>query len=237
MNKPKLTIRLVERRPELPALVADSIIREVAERRLGPGDQLPTEQALATMFGVSRNVVREAMARLRSAGTIWSRQGSGFFVAEPPASLAPLRRPDPPPSAAEAFRDLFEARHALEPWIAALAAARREEADIARLGEAVSAMSAAPYGSRSWIDSDIAFHQSLAAATANRLLVQVLDAVIHRLRESLLAARVQPELATAAECTIREHQAIVCAVRAGNAPAAGEAVREHLVAAQRRLGG
>ena len=49
---------------------------------LKPGDQLPTEQALAKTFGVSRNVVREAIARLRSEQLVWSKQGRGAFVAE-----------------------------------------------------------------------------------------------------------------------------------------------------------
>src|ERR1700743_2680217 len=61
-----LKLRKVSRGPHLPTLVASSITREIAQGRLRPGDQLPTEQALATTFGVSRNVVREAIARLRS---------------------------------------------------------------------------------------------------------------------------------------------------------------------------
>ena len=82
---------------------------EAGERtgRLKPGDQLPTEQALATTFGVSRNVVREAIARLRSEGRIWSQQGRGAFVthASNPTVLAidyeTLQ-------SADSFRSLFE---------------------------------------------------------------------------------------------------------------------------------
>ena len=79
-----MTLKLdkVNRGPHLSTLVASSISREIAQGRLKPGDQLPTEQALATTFGVSRNVVREAIARLRSEGRIWSQQGRGAFVAE-----------------------------------------------------------------------------------------------------------------------------------------------------------
>ena len=79
-----MTLKLdkVNRGPHLSTLVASSISREIAQGRLKPGDQLPTEQALATTFGVSRNVVREAIARLRSEGRIWSQQGRGAFVAD-----------------------------------------------------------------------------------------------------------------------------------------------------------
>jgi DNA-binding FadR family transcriptional regulator len=65
-----LKLDLISRGPHLPALVASSISREIAEGRLKPGDQLPTEQALARTFGVSRNVVREAIARLRSENRV-----------------------------------------------------------------------------------------------------------------------------------------------------------------------
>ena len=77
-----LKLGKVNRGPHLPALVASSISREIAQGRLRPGDRLPTEHALATTFGVSRNVVREAIAKLRSEGRVWSHQGRGAFVAD-----------------------------------------------------------------------------------------------------------------------------------------------------------
>ena len=77
-----LKLGKLNRGPHLPALVASSISREIAQGRLKPGDQLPTEQILATTFGVSRNVVREAIAKLRSEGRVWSEQGRGAFVTE-----------------------------------------------------------------------------------------------------------------------------------------------------------
>ena len=118
-----MTLKLdkVNRGPHLSTLVASSISREIAQGRLKPGDQLPTEQALATTFGVSRNVVREAIARLRSEGRIWSQQGRGAFVADAnnPTVLTidyeALQR-------ADAFRSLFELRGILEVQAAALAA-------------------------------------------------------------------------------------------------------------------
>src|SRR6202008_969200 len=79
-----LKLDKVNRGPHLSTLVASSITREIAQGRLKPGDQLPTEQQLAQTFGVSRNVVREAIARLRSEGRIWSPQGRGPFVSDQP---------------------------------------------------------------------------------------------------------------------------------------------------------
>jgi DNA-binding FadR family transcriptional regulator len=62
--------------------VAKLISSEIIDGRLWPGDRLPAEQELSVMFDVSRNVVREAIARLRSEGTLRSRQGAGVFASE-----------------------------------------------------------------------------------------------------------------------------------------------------------
>src|SRR6476661_7158528 len=79
--------------PETLPLVAERLSDRPAARlggqidagALRPGDRLPTEQRLAEAHGVSRTVVREAVHQLRSRGLVRSRQGSGVFVAEPPA--------------------------------------------------------------------------------------------------------------------------------------------------------
>ena len=126
-----MTLKLdkVNRGPHLSTLVASSISREIAQGRLKPGDQLPTEQALATTFGVSRNVVREAIARLRSEGRIWSQQGRGAFVAD--ATNATVLTIDYDAlQRADSFRNLFELRGILEVQAAALAAKRRTKADL-----------------------------------------------------------------------------------------------------------
>src|ERR1700746_1497997 len=64
------------------AQVADWFGREIRAGHLASGEKLPTEQELIAQFGVSRTVIREAMASLRSEGLVVSRQGSGVFVAD-----------------------------------------------------------------------------------------------------------------------------------------------------------
>src|SRR3954451_11313466 len=66
----------------LPEEVAEALGRDLADRRYRPGDRLPTEQALAARFGVSRAVVREAISRLKSDGLVVSQRGSGLFAAK-----------------------------------------------------------------------------------------------------------------------------------------------------------
>src|ERR1700742_5229418 len=134
-----LRLGKVNRGPHLPTLLASSLSREIAQGRLRPGDRLPTEHALSATFGVSRNVVREAIAKLRSEGRVWSQQGRGAFVADTnnPTALSihrdALQKGD-------AFRSLFELRGILEVHAAALAARRRAKDDLARMQEALADM-------------------------------------------------------------------------------------------------
>ncbi|RUX03925.1 FadR family transcriptional regulator, partial [Mesorhizobium sp. M2A.F.Ca.ET.037.01.1.1] len=184
-----MTLKLdkVNRGPHLSTLVASSISREIAQGRLKPGDQLPTEQALATTFGVSRNVVREAIARLRSEGRIWSQQGRGAFVAD--ATNATVLTIDYETlQRADSFRNLFELRGMLEVQIAALAATRRSDADIVAMEQALDGMRTAPYGSVAWLKNDLGFHRAVAEATQNPYMGQFLVFVSERVRESILAA-------------------------------------------------
>ncbi len=61
--------------------IRDSLLRDIAERRYGPGDKLPTEAALARRFGVNRHTVRRALAALADDGLVHARRGAGVFVA------------------------------------------------------------------------------------------------------------------------------------------------------------
>jgi GntR family transcriptional repressor for pyruvate dehydrogenase complex len=230
-----LKLDRVNRGPHLPTLVASSISREIAQGRLKPGAQLPTEQALSQTFGVSRNVVREAIARLRSEGRVWSRQGRGAFVSE--ASHSTVLTIDYDESrGADAFRDLFELRGILEVQAAGLAAARRTADDLVSLREAHEAMAAAPYGSIAWLKADLGVHRAIAAATCNGYMVQFIGFVSERVRESILASGNQHKSDEMAKATLSEHERILATIEAGDSAAAQEAMRLHLDGAAERVG-
>ncbi|MBY3163818.1 FadR family transcriptional regulator [Rhizobium laguerreae] len=232
-----MTLKLdkVNRSPHLSTLVASSISREIAQGRLRPGDQLPTEQQLAQTFGVSRNVVREAIARLRSEGRIWSQQGRGAFVADQPN--APTLTIDYEAlQQAAAFQSLFELRGILEVEAAALAAKRRTGDDLMAMKDALVTMRDAPYGSVMWLKTDLEFHKTVAAATGNLYMVQFLTFVSERVRESILASGNQQRSEDLAAVTLGEHQHILDAIEAGDGDQARDAMRAHLHGAANRVG-
>lgn len=232
-----MTLKLdkVNRGPHLSTLVASSISREIAQGRLKPGDQLPTEQSLAATFGVSRNVVREAIARLRSEGRIWSQQGRGAFVAD--ASIGTVLTIDYEAlQRADSFRSLFELRGILEVQAAALAARRSTDADIAAMEAALEVMRTAPYGSVAWLKNDLEFHRAVAEATRNAYMGQFLVFVSERVRDSILAAGNQQKSDDMARVTLGEHERILAAIVAGDAEAARLAMQDHLAGAAYRVG-
>nr|WP_210299967.1 FadR/GntR family transcriptional regulator [Kaistia hirudinis] len=225
----------VSRGPNLSTLVASSISREIAQGRLKPGDQLPTEQKLAVTFGVSRNVIREAIARLRSEGRIWSQQGRGAFVSDEPNATV-LTIDYDALQQATAFRSLFELRGILEVQAAALAAQRRTDADVAAMRDALETMNNVPYGSVTWLTNDLNFHKTVAAATGNAYMVQFLMFVSERVRDSILASGNQKKSEELARVTIGEHQRILDAIEARDPDAARLAMLAHLSGAASRVG-
>ena len=230
-----LKLDKVNRGPHLPTLVASSLSREIVEGRLEPGAQLPTEQVLAQTFGVSRNVIREAIARLRSEGRVWSQQGRGAFVSQAPNATV-LTIDHQGLQSADAFGSLFEFRGILEVQAAALAAERRSAQDIEALHRAHAAMVAAPYGSTAWLDADLDMHRAIAMATGNGYMVQVLGFVSDRVRESILMSGNKDRSDDLAQVTLGEHERILEAIEAQDSAEAQRAMRLHLEGAERRVG-
>jgi DNA-binding FadR family transcriptional regulator len=230
-----LKLDKVSRGPHLPTLVASSLSREIAQGRLAPGAQLPTEQALAVTFGVSRNVIREAIARLRSEGRVWSQQGRGAFVSEaPPPAVLTIDHEGL--QQADNFRSLFELRGILEAQAAGLAAERRSEADLDAMREAHAAMAASIYGSVAWLKADLEVHRTIAAATDNGYMLQFLSFVSERVRESILASGNKHSSDDVAMITLGEHERILDAIARRDVDGAQAAMRAHLAGAAGRVG-
>src|SRR5690606_20954234 len=99
---------------------------------------LPSEQAMAREFGVSRTVMREAIARLKADGLVVTQQGRGIFVASSSASLPFRLKADLEDVAA--LLKIIELRIGFEVEAAGLAAKRRSSADLKRMRKALDDM-------------------------------------------------------------------------------------------------
>lgn len=224
----------IRRNEQLPARIASEIVRQITEGSWQPGHKLPTENSLAHSFGVSRSVIREAIAQLRNEGLIETRQGVGAFVTEPdqrhairiePETLADLNH----------FRSLFQLRMALEIEAAGLAAAHRTSEDMRKLDEALAEMSGREKWSDEGIDADLAFHRALAVATHNEYFPLVLGFIAERISQAIKAARARAVLEEIVEITIAEHIAIRDAIYQRDPLKAREVMRSHVVGAASRV--
>lgn len=224
------------RGPRLPDEIARRIVACVQDGRLAPGQRLPTEAALGRQFGVSRSVIREAIARLKVDGVVATRQGLGAFVSDNPTGRA--FRIDP-----EALRDrqglchVFELRTEVEAAAAALAARRASAAQRHAIDRARAALAAAVGSNDDGIESDVAFHLRIAEAANNPCLGDLMIFLAGRLRASIEAARQSSRRhAGWTDRAQREHDAIAAAITRGDDESARAAMRAHLINAAVRLG-
>ena len=224
----------IRRSEHLPARIAQQIGSDIQEGRLKPGDRLPTEHFLAKSFGVSRSVVREAIAQLRNEGLVETRQGVGAFVTE--RQNRTIRIDDGELLERDGFQDLFQLRIPLEIEAAGLAALHHKEADLTRIDEALERMT----GSEKWtdegIDADLAFHRAIAEATGNDYFALFIGFIAERISLAIAAARARISLEEIVKVTIEEHILVRDAIANRDAKAAREAMRAHLLGAAGRTG-
>lgn len=224
----------IKRGEHLPSRVAAHIAREIAEGRIGPGEKLPTEHILASTFGVSRSVVREAIAQLRNEELVETRQGVGAFATGLKGRPA-IRIERGELEDGESFRSLFQLRLPLEIEAAGLAALHRTGTDMAKLDAALAEMTGTEKWTEQGILADVAFHQALAGATGNEYFPMFIGFIAERVGRTISAARARAVLEEIVEVTIAEHLAIRDAVADRDPIRAREAMRLHLNGAASRL--
>ena len=214
--------------------VYEQVLLLIKDGRLATGDRLPGEHALAARFAVSRPVVRQAMARLRSEGRVTAAHGAGHFVGEEPQitriDYGPIQGiPD--------VRGFLEFRCLLEGESAALAARSRETRLRAAVTARRKAMEVATQRGQPGIEEDIAFHAAIARASENRYLIVTIAALTEQTRLAIRWVRElspQPMLHRGRDVRA-EHLRIDEAIAARDADAAREAMTGHLRSGIARL--
>ncbi len=155
---------------ETMADVVELRLREFFKKRsFKPGDSLPKEIELAEVLGVSRNVVREALSRLRMLGMIETRKKRGMILAAPDVLGTFERVLDPLIIDNHILQDLFELRLVLEMGLADLLFLRKTDKDIAEL-EKIARAEINDGEKRFRVKNEIAFHGKLYEITGNNTL-------------------------------------------------------------------
>ena len=160
--------------------VAAALRGQIVRGEFSLGQKLPTERVIAASYGVSRNVVREAVRSLSRDGLVEVRQGSGTYVADGTSralgnslELAIALSDD-----ADKFFRLIEVRQIVEPSVAALAAERATPDDIALLRKEVANMDGTGNDVEAFIEADQRFHLAIARSTGNDLVPLMLHPIV-----------------------------------------------------------
>ena len=230
---------LIATRPLAADRLSDRLAADLRSRidsgALQPNQRLPTELALAAQYAVSRTVMREAVSRLRSAGLLVARQGSGVFVAAQDAAR-PLDFDAEVLANLGAVLDVVEVRRALEAEVAALAASRATPAQRAAIVQALARVDASVASGSAAVEEDLAFHRTIADAAGNVQFPRLLRHLAQYLREAMTVTRRNESLKAEYMTEVRqEHRAIVAAIVARDADAARAAAAKHMRCAARRL--
>lgn len=234
--EPSPELSRIARPLRLSEEVSGDLQRRIARGELKPGDRLPTEKALGEAFGVSRAVVREAIARLKADGLIETRQGSGAFVVKAPKTIN-LRFWKGVGSEMDELRDIFELRAMVEGAVAELAAQRRNKRDLSAMARHLREMDEAMASGRDGTEADDNFHIALAKATHNAYISRLVEFLGRHFSDSrkLSWQGTRNELAHPQEAQ-REHRVLFEAISLGSAEAARRCALEHLRGTADRFG-
>lgn len=220
----------------LPERVIERIKADYLGGRLASGDRLPTEQALARMLGVSRTVVREAIAALKADGLVETRQGRGATVAGDP-HRQPFRIDAARLGSIEMVVRLMELRMAVEVEAAASAAEHRTQAQLAAIEAALERIERAVERGEVAVDEDFDFHLQIALATGNPYFAEFLR-FLGRLIIPRQSVRVGIDDGAARQRYLRrvqrEHRMILERIAAGSPQGARAAMRRHLSNSRQR---
>lgn len=217
-------------------MIIDPVLQQleahVASLGLAEGDRLPSERALAAELQLSRRTLREALTKLELADRVWRGVGQGTFLGPKPAttrdSLAEAVASSDPVS-------IIEARLALEPALAALAALKWKPADLEAIETSVS-RNAETRDPESWGRWDSVFHRAVAAAGQNPLLVALFDQ-LESARERAAWGKLRAVIATEERrrISVAQHRLIAEAIADRDPEAAHHAMWSHLQAVSQAM--
>ena len=203
---------------------------DIRSGRIKPGEKLPTEQEIVKMTGVSRTVVREAVAALRAEGLVVTRQGVGAFVtAVPGQGMFKITAEDS--TSLDRVLQILELRIGLEVESASLAAQRATPQHIADMTACHNEFSAGAANGEIVIGADYAFHRAICDATGNSYFSRILNSLGQILLPRLSAPSALPTIEERKAYLMgiaAEHGAVLEAITRRDADGARMAMRAHL---------
>lgn len=216
-------------RSKLSDVVYGQILRLIARGEYPRHCKLPTENELGARFGVSRPVIREALARLRDEGVVRSQQGSGTFVERGPEAGALVY---PPVRSVADMQWVYEFRITVEGQSAYMAAERHTKETLADIEKSLVEAEAMIAAGTPHVGADLnfAFHRAVARATQNPYFVTTLEAIPNLIGVGRIAVRNNgiDDPVQRLRSVWLEHQSIYQAIAERDAPRARAEMEAHI---------
>lgn len=215
-------------RESRPQRIASILRQRIVTHELTPGTRLPSENALAAHFGVSRAAIREAIARLKVEGLIETRQGSGAYVQSPgsdgDSSIDGLTR-----ASLDSLLDLIEVRRVTESEMAARAAIERTEKQLQAIDKALERLKIAEKEGRDGVAEDRAFHAAIAIASGNLYWKKLFETFSRHIGVAMSATRGNEALRRDfSQQVAQEHAEVRDAIAARDPERARAAANRHM---------
>jgi len=186
------------------------------------GSRLPTERALSSMLSVGRGAVRNALRVLEGEGRIVRIAGSGTYVAGTGAAAPSLGDVTSP-------IQVMDARLAFEPTLARLVATNGTASDFEKMKRCI-AFGATTQTTEQFEHWDAAFHEALAEATRNPVMVAAYRLVTEARNTSEWGALKRRTLTEETRAAYQaDHERILDALLQRDIEAGEQAIRDHLV--------
>ena len=224
----------MQREPTLADQVYDRLLRAIMAGDYALGARLPPEETLALTCGVSRPVLRMALARLRDDGIVAARRGSGNYVLRRPAAsvvdFVPL-------GSITDIQRCYEFRLEVESAAAFWAAQRRTEEDLAAMRAAHDRMGALYAARKKGVEADQALHLTIGRASHNPFFASTLESLASQIGFGMTLSRsLTLQAAPDRQAQVMaEHHRLIEAIAAQSPEAARAAMQDHIRAAQLRM--
>ena len=208
--------------------IVEQISRMIRTEELPPGEKLPSERALSVELGIGRQCLREALSVLEVLGLIEVKKGRGTFVRED--ALITLTSKDLDLEEVGDPFALLEARKALEPHVAFLAAKMANPRDLDEMDEIIEEMAEVLNRGEHASDQDKRLHVVIARASRNPVFHKLMNEIIANMGKRLWLILKEKSLQVTGrnERYHAEHIKLVDAIRQGNSRQAEKLMIQHL---------
>jgi GntR family transcriptional regulator, transcriptional repressor for pyruvate dehydrogenase complex len=216
--------------PKAPELLASRLREQILSGAVAEGEFLPTERALGAQTGLGRSTIREALRILQNEGFISVRSGrnGGPVARRPERAFAETSLEHFIRAQQLRMESLVEAREAIEPSAARLAARHREQADLDKLDRAQRELQDAFAAIPRFLRANVNWHLAVVEASHNELLITFMSAIAQAIHAATDLENFNSDERRRAVLNI--HRRIGQAIRAGDEDAAERRMRRHVAA-------